>query len=399
MSSQPLSHTSRLGDLEFTNYLKSQPQTARLIFALEQLLSPHPVFYLSSLLLALKGKPLPALPPALEDEIDRLQRGSSFLQRMNNCLVARNNCISSIRRNLTKALRSLALFPKEYGGEDSQEVPDLSSEGYTGVEIEETAEQALKALSELFLGLAQLREMTVYVVEQVHRWRTGLEEWAERCQQAGEVRYFFEGEELYGRLLQDTAFLWSSPLRFYIWLQAAQDPLLIRNVVHLQQRDEHTLLEKYFLEALAPKNETALDQYLRCFEMLGYRRQPSLKNAYYEEEMLIENYLKMEVREEDENDREREKEREGRAGLGQRGWVFERKVKGRERLEEVVEKHQKKMNIIKPFSISNYAEKNSIALAYLTQLNPRTNAKTTPYKRISLPDPRPPSNATYTSDP
>ncbi len=74
-------------------------------------------------------------------------------------------------------------------------------------------------------------------------------------------------------------------------------------------------------------------------------------------------------------------------------------MKGRERLEEVVEKHQKKMNIIKPFSISNYAEKNSIALAYLTQLNPRTNAKTTPYKRISLPDPRPPSNATYTSDP
>jgi hypothetical protein len=93
-------------------------------------------------------------------------------------MVARNNCISSIRRNLTKAIRSLALFPKEYGGEDTQEVPDLTSEGYTGVEIEETAEQALKALSELFLGLSQLREMTVYVIEQVHKWRVALEEWA-----------------------------------------------------------------------------------------------------------------------------------------------------------------------------------------------------------------------------
>jgi hypothetical protein len=114
----------------------------------------------------------------------------------------------------------------------------------------------------------------------------------------GEVRYYFEGEELYARLLHDTSFLWTSPLRFYIWLQINQDPLLIRNVVHLQQRDEHTLLEKYFLEALAPKNETALDQYLRCFEMLGYKREPSVKNMYYEEEMLIENYLKMEVRDE-----------------------------------------------------------------------------------------------------
>ena len=78
-------------------------------------------------------------------------------------------------------------------------------------------------------------------------------------------------------------------------MEAKQDPFLIRNVILVDQRSSKTLLEKYFLEIVYPKKEDTFDQAARCFEMLAYRYKPKLYNRFEEEQLLIENYLQMEV--------------------------------------------------------------------------------------------------------
>lgn len=62
--------------------------------------------------------------------------------------------------------------------------------------------------------------------------------------------------------------------------------------------------------------------------------------------------------------------------IAQRGWVFEKQLRKthRDRINDIVETHKQKMGMIKPYNIANYGEKNSIALAYLSQTR-KTNKK------------------------
>ena len=62
-----------------------------------------------------------------------------------------------------------------------------------------------------------------------------------------------------------------------------------------------------------------------------------------------------------------------------RGWVFGKQLKtpSSDKIRELVKKHEVEMNYlkghrdtVKPYNISNYGEKNSIALAYISQSYP-----------------------------
>ena len=55
-------------------------------------------------------------------------------------------------------------------------------------------------------------------------------------------------------------------------------------------------MEKYFLEILYPKNEEIVEKSLKCYEMLVFKYKPKITNHFEEEEMLIENYLKLEMK-------------------------------------------------------------------------------------------------------
>lgn len=57
--------------------------------------------------------------------------------------------------------------------------------------------------------------------------------------------------------------------------------------------------------------------------------------------------------------------------LNPRGWVFERgmKSKNREKINQIIESHKEKFSLINPYNMANTANKNSIALAYLSQAN------------------------------
>ena len=73
----------------------------------------------------------------------------------------------------------------------------------------------------------------------------------------------------------------------YIWMEAKQDPFIIRNVILVEQRKEKTLLEKYFLEIVYPKNEETVDRSVKCFEMMAYKYKSKVYNRFEEEELLI----------------------------------------------------------------------------------------------------------------
>ena len=55
--------------------------------------------------------------------------------------------------------------------------------------------------------------------------------------------------------------------------------------------------------------------------------------------------------------------------LTPRGWVFERgmKSKNREKINQIIESHKEKFALVNPYNMANTANKNSIALAYLSQ--------------------------------
>lgn len=58
-----------------------------------------------------------------------------------------------------------------------------------------------------------------------------------------------------------------------------------------------------------------------------------------------------------------------RLKLNSRGWVFERgmKSKNREKINQIIESHKEKFALINPYNMANQTNKNSIALAYLSQ--------------------------------
>jgi hypothetical protein len=69
------------------------------------------------------------------------------------------------------------------------------------------------------------------------------------------VHYFHNDNDIYQTIMEDTNFIWKSRLSSYIWMEAKQDPFFIRNVIHVEEREKKTPLEKYFLELLYPKEE------------------------------------------------------------------------------------------------------------------------------------------------
>ena len=75
-------------------------------------------------------------------------------------------------------------------------------------------------------------------------------------------------------MLEDTSFIWESKLCEYIWLEEKQDPLIIRNVLKVDEREKKEILEKYFLEILSPKSDEIIEKSIKCLEMLQYEYKP-----------------------------------------------------------------------------------------------------------------------------
>lgn len=99
------------------------------------------------------------------------------------------------------------------------------------VDVDESVEESIRAISSMFADMSRLREMTIYLVEQIHSWRVRIEEHLDRCQQHSEIKYYYENENIYEVLLTDSNFIWTSKLCNYIWMEAKQDPFFVRNVV------------------------------------------------------------------------------------------------------------------------------------------------------------------------
>jgi hypothetical protein len=219
---------------------------------------------------------------------------------MNNGIEARKRCINKIRRDISKSSRFVTLFPQEYFGqteEDAAYMDWVEVEGYSVVDVDESVEESIRAISNIFADMVRLRDMTIYLIEQIHNWRVRIEEHLDRCQQHSHIIYLHDNKEFYDTLLEDTSFIWHSKLSHYIWMEVKQDPFIIRNVILVEQRTAKTLLEKYFLEIVYPNNADVVNKALRCFEMLAFKYKPKIYNRFEEEELLIENYLKMEMNE------------------------------------------------------------------------------------------------------
>ena len=54
-------------------------------------------------------------------------------------------------------------------------------------------------------------------------------------------------------------------------------------MILIDQRNKKTLLEKYFMEILYPKNEETIDKSMKCLEMLTFKYKPKLYNRFEEE--------------------------------------------------------------------------------------------------------------------
>lgn len=131
-----------------------------------------------------------------------------------------------MKRDLSKVESVLTMFQKCYfrksNEKDNIYIEYTQNEGYTTVEIDETIEHSIQLISSLFIDLARLRDMTIYIVETVHRWRVGIEEWMDRCQDHARVDFYIpeetaEGERpasirVYDYLQADTDFIWDSRL-------------------------------------------------------------------------------------------------------------------------------------------------------------------------------------------
>ena len=115
----------------------------------------------------------------------------------------------------------------------------------------------------------------------------------DKCGQHFRIDYYYEGRKYYDILIEDTSFIWESKLCEYIWLEEKQDPLIIRNVLKVDEKESKEILEKYFLEILYPSSDETIEKSIKCLEMLQYEYKPQEINLYAEEEKLIENYLSL----------------------------------------------------------------------------------------------------------
>ncbi len=152
---------------------------------------------------------------------------------------------------------------------------------------------------------------------------------------------------------------------------------MIRNVMQVEERPHKTIMEKYFVELLYPKSEEIVSKAVKCHDMLMFKYQPKVRNLYHEEELLIENYLSLKKKQEEEEGIEEisqkqfewqdKVKREKQSRMTANGWVFGKVMKkpSNEKVKDMVQRHnQQKMAFIRPFNITNYTQKDSLALAF-----------------------------------
>lgn len=94
----------------------------------------------------------------------------------------------------------------------------MEVEGYTVVDVDESVEESIKAIRNIFIDMTRLRDMTIYLVEQLHSWKVRIEEHLDRCQQHSEIKFYLGDENVYESLLEDSSFIWKSKLNQYIWM-------------------------------------------------------------------------------------------------------------------------------------------------------------------------------------
>lgn len=97
-------------------------------------------------------------------------------------------------------------------------------------------ENSMMVISELFGGMARLREITVYVVGEVHRWKVQVEMWGDKCGQYVPTYFLHNQHNIYPTILSDTSFLFqSSSFPHCIHTPFPTDPFIIRNVLAVSQ--------------------------------------------------------------------------------------------------------------------------------------------------------------------
>eukprot|EP00919_Chromeraceae_sp_WS-2016_P056599 GHVR01134327.1.p1 GENE.GHVR01134327.1~~GHVR01134327.1.p1 ORF type:complete len:100 (+),score=4.33 GHVR01134327.1:1161-1460(+) len=99
----------------------------------------------------------------------------------------------------------------------------------------------------MFIDMSRLRDITIYLIETIHQWKMQTEEYSDRCGQYSPIFFIHDNENFYLTLQKDTLFIWKSRLNEYIWLEYKNDPLIIRNVAQVDQREHKQVLEKYFV--------------------------------------------------------------------------------------------------------------------------------------------------------
>jgi hypothetical protein len=73
--------------------------------------------------------------------------------------------------------------------------------GYSNVEINDSIENSIKIISSVFIDMSRLRDMTIYVVETIHKWKVELEEWMDQCNQYSPVFFVHNGQNAYFTIL------------------------------------------------------------------------------------------------------------------------------------------------------------------------------------------------------
>ena len=158
---------------------------------------------------------------------------------MNNAIISRQKCIEKLQRGLTKVGEVLRSFKKIYlknTEENNLYVEYIEVDGYSPIEIDESIEHSIHVINAIFIDMSRLRDMTIYIIEQIHEWKLKVEEWSDKCRQPAPVSYIYNGEDFYLTLQQDLKFLWDSSLSEYIFFKDKYDPLLIRNVVEVESK-------------------------------------------------------------------------------------------------------------------------------------------------------------------
>jgi len=139
--------------------------------------------------------------------------------------------------------------------------------------------------------MCRLRELTVYTVELIHHWRYEVEKAMDACNSLDPVHFLLEERSYYEQLRTDTNFIWNSELSLYVFFEYDCDIFLVRNILAIEKLEQKELLEQYFLEIVYPKDDKIFDRTVEAMEYLSYSTQPSRRNEYEVEELLVENGL------------------------------------------------------------------------------------------------------------